>query len=218
MRDDPTPQPQPRSSRRRGARRVAGILAIVATLVVAARLAAVPAIVIGPMIRCPVAFTRSYAGEDVGLTPERVGLRAVDGLDPVAFWVHASDPTTVVVFASGTHGPSVTAFFGHAAMLAEAGHASLLVELRARGESQGERIGLGYDEVLDLQAAVEHVQARPAHAGMPIVAFGLSLGGATAINAAGVTPAYGGGCRANGDRPSGRWPSHRVVAEGTVCS
>jgi uncharacterized protein len=121
-----------------------------------------------------------------------VTLMTADGLALAAHWVHVSEPAAVVVFVSGTHGPSVTAFFGHAAMLAEAGYASLLVELRARGESAGERIGLAYDEVLDLQAGVAHVQTRLAYAGVPIVAYGLSLGGATAINAAGVTPAIDG--------------------------
>ena len=72
-------------------------------------------------------------------------------------------------------------------MLAEEGCASFLMELRARGESQGERIGLGYEEVLDLLAGVAHVQSRQAYVGVPVVAFGLSLGGARSINAAGLT-------------------------------
>lgn len=178
--------------RRRRARRFA-ILGIAAVVVIAlVTLAAIPPIVTGPMIRGPIAFAQTYAGEDVGLAPELVTLRTTDGLDLAAYAVHVPSPAAVVVFASGTHGPSVTAFFGHAAMLADAGYASLLVELRARGASQGDRIGLGYDEVLDLQAAVAHVQAQPGYAGVPIVAYGLSLGGSAAINAAGVTPAIAG--------------------------
>lgn len=192
------PVPSERSSassappRRRRVRRavVVGVAAVVTIAIVT--LAAIPPIVIGPMIRGPIAFARTYAGEDVGLAPERVTLRTADALDLAAYWVHVPSPAAVVVFASGTHGPSVTAFFGHAAMLADAGFASLLVELRARGASEGERIGLAYDEVRDLQAAVAQVQAQPAYAGVPIVAYGLSLGGATAINTAGVTPAVAG--------------------------
>lgn len=183
---------QPGSARRRRARRAAMFVVVAAALVALVTLALIPPLVTGPMIRGPIAFAHTYAGEDVGLTPERLALRTADGLDLAAYWVHVPEPAAVVVFASGTHGPSVTAFFGHAAMLADAGYASLLVELRARGESEGERIGLAYDEVHDLQAAVAEVQARPAYAGAPIVAFGLSLGGATAINAAGVTPAIAG--------------------------
>lgn len=142
----------------------------------------------GPMIAGPFAFSQTFAPESVGLEAARVTLGTADGLSLAAFAVHLEEPAAVVVFLSGTHGPSVTAIFGHAAMLREAGYASLLVELRARGESGGDRIGLAYDEVLDVQAAVAHLRAQPGYAGVPIVAFGLSLGGATAINAAGVTP------------------------------
>ena len=187
-----TPRSRPSPTRRGRAGRIAALIAIAVVLVGLVTFAAIPVVVMGPMIRGPIAFATTYAGEDVGLTPERVTLLTSDGLELAAYWVHVVEPAAVVVFVSGTHGPSVTAFFGHAAMLAEEGYASLLVELRARGESEGERIGLGYEEVLDLQAAVAHVQARPAYAEVPIVAYGLSLGGATAINAAGVTPAIDG--------------------------
>ena len=192
MQHGPLLRSQPGSTRRRRTRRVVAFTVLAVALVAVITFAAIPPIVTGPMIRGPIAFTTTYAGEDVGLTPERVRLITEDGLELVAHWVHVSEPAAVVVFVSGTHGPSVTAFFGHAAMLAEEGYASLLVELRARGESEGERIGLAYDEVLDLRAAVAHVQTRSAYVGVPIVAYGLSLGGATAINAAGVTPAIDG--------------------------
>ena len=188
----PDPIPDATAGRRLRARRVVGGVIALGVLVFLVTLALIPPLVIGPMIAGPITFERSYAGEDFGLEPERVTLRTADGLELAAFAVHVPAPKAVVVFASGTHNPSVTAFFGHAAMLADAGFASLLIELRARGESDGERIGLAYDEVLDLQSGVAHLQARPDLAGVPIVAYGLSLGGATAINAAGVTPAIAG--------------------------
>ena len=192
MTNRPMPRTQPVSIRRRRAGRIAAFVVLALVLVAVVTFAAIPPVVTGPMIRGPITFTTTYAGEDVGLAPERVRLVTEDGLELVAHWVHVADPAAVVIFVSGTHGPSVTAFFGHAAMFAEAGYASLLVELRARGESEGERIGLAYEEVLDLRAGVAHVQAREAYVGVPIVAYGLSLGGATSINAAGVTPAIDG--------------------------
>lgn len=188
----PETRPSTASRRARRARRV-GVVVLGALLLVGlVTFAAIPAIVIGPMIHGPITFTTTYDGAALDLRPERVTLLSADGLELAAHWVHVRDPAAVVIFVSGTHGPSVTAFFGHAAMLAESGYASLLVELRARGASQGERIGLGYDEVLDVRAAVAHVQTRAAYVGVPIVAYGLSLGGATALNAAGVTPAIDG--------------------------
>ena len=181
-----------RAAMGRRRRRIVATALVGLVLVGIGTFAAIPALVTGPMISGPIAFAQVYDAEAVGLAPERVTLTTADGLALAAHWVHVAEPAAVVVFVSGTHGPSVTAFFGHAAMLAEAGYAALLVELRARGESEGERIGLAYDEVLDLQAGVAEVRSRPAYAGAPIVAYGLSLGGATAINAAGVTPEIAG--------------------------
>jgi uncharacterized protein len=160
-------------------RRIVATALVGLVLVGVGAFAAIPALVTGPMIRGPIAFAQVYEAEAFGLDPERVTLTTADGLALAAHWVHVAEPAAVVVFVSGTHGPSVTAFFGHAAMLAEAGYAALLVELRARGESEGERIGLAYDEVLDLQAGVVEVRSRPAYAGAPIIAHGLSLAGVT---------------------------------------
>ena len=192
MRVGPTHRPKPVPTRRRRIGRVVAIVALVLVLVAVVTFALIPPLVTGPMIRGPIEFAQTYAAEDVGLAPERVTLLTEDGLALAGSFVHVAEPAAVVVFVSGTHGPSVTAFFGHAAMLAEEGYASLLVELRARGASEGERIGLAYEEVLDVRAGVAHVQTRGEYASVPIVAFGLSLGGAAAINAAGVTPAIDG--------------------------
>ncbi len=51
-----------------------------------------------------------------------------------------------VIILSGIENPSVTAFFGYAKMLADNGWDSLLIEMRARNLSEGEKIGLGYTE------------------------------------------------------------------------
>ena len=138
---------------RRAARRAAALIVTVAVLLAVIEFAAIPPLVTAPMIRGPIALAQTYAAEDVGLESERVTLVTNDGLMLAAYWVHVAEPAAVVVFVSGTHGPSVTAF---------------------------------------LRAGVAHVQTRSAYVGVPIVAFGLSLGGATAINAKGETPAIDG--------------------------
>jgi uncharacterized protein len=180
-----------------GARRPRGlriVLAVFFTLAIVGIgvLAAIPPLVTRPMTHRHVDFGQTWSGDAFGLEPERVVVTTADGLALVAFAVDVPAPKAVVVFLSGTHNPSVTAFFGHAAWLAEHGYASFLLELRAHGESAGDRIGLGYDEVRDVQAAVEHLADRPGLAEAPIVVFGLSLGGATAINAVGSIPAIDG--------------------------
>lgn len=57
----------------------------------------------------------------------------------------------------------------------------LVLDLRGHGASAG-RTSLGGDEALDVAAAVEHASAR---SGLPVVAIGVSLGGASVLLAAG---------------------------------
>lgn len=133
-----------------------------------------------------VTFSRTYAAAEFGLEAERLALTTEDGLRLVAHEVRVPDPKAVVVFLSGLHEPSVTAFFGHARMLADRGYASILLEMRAHGESEGDLIALGFHEHRDVRAAVDYIRAQPRYAGVPIVVFGLSMGAAVAIVAAGL--------------------------------
>jgi alpha-beta hydrolase superfamily lysophospholipase len=130
-----------------------------------------------------VAFKETYEPSDFGIEAERISLTTEDGLTLVAWRVEAENPRAAVVIASGFHAPSVTAFFGHAKMLQEAGYSSVLVELRGRGESEGDTLGVGTTEYMDIRAAVRYIKdMSPA---LPVVAFGFSMGGAAAINAIG---------------------------------
>jgi uncharacterized protein len=174
---------------RRRRRRVAWIAGglLVALAIFLGVLAAIPPLVTNPMVDGRVAFDQVWTAADYAVASERVTLTTSDGIDLVADLVPVEAPKAVVVFLSGTHRPSVTAFFGHAAMLRAQGYASLLVEMRAHGESGGTRIALGFEEPRDVQAAVAFLRAHPDYREVPIVAYGVSLGGATAINAAGLT-------------------------------
>jgi len=178
---------RPDRRRRRRVTWIAGGL-IAALAIFLGVLAAIPPLITNPMVDMRVTFDRVWTAEDYAMTSERVTLTTSDGIDVVAHLVPVEAPKAVAVFLSGIHRPSVTAFFGHAAMLREQGYASLLVEMRAHGESGGTRIAAGFEEPRDVQAAVAYLRAHPDYREVPIVAYGLSLGGATAINAAGLTP------------------------------
>jgi uncharacterized protein len=103
----------------------------------------------------------------------------------VAYEVYVENPKAVIIFLSGIHNPSVTAFFGHARMLLDEGYASILLEMRAHGESEGDVIALGFKEHRDTRAVVDYIRANPRYAETPIVVYGLSMGGAVAINSIG---------------------------------
>lgn len=180
-----------RSRVHRGTRWVLG-LTIAALVIGLAVLAAIPPVIIGGMVDDRVEFAEEWTGEEHDLSPARLALTTNDGLEVIAYEVRAEDPKAVVVFLSGIHNPSVTAFFGHARMLLDEGYSSILLEMRAHGESEGDVVALGYEEHLDVKAVVEHVKADPAYRGVPVVVFGVSMGAATAINSIGQMPEIDG--------------------------
>ncbi len=132
-----------------------------------------------------VTFKTTYTPSDFGIEAEKISLTTEDGLTLAAWRVDAENPRAVVVFASGFHAPSVSMFFGHAKMLRDAGYSSILVELRGRGESEGDTLGVGTTEYMDIRAAVFY--AKDLSPALPVVAFGFSMGGTAAINAIGET-------------------------------
>jgi hypothetical protein len=164
------------------------IALVAAALTGVAALAIIPPLIIGPMVNQHVVFGQVWSGEEQGLDPTRLTLITKDGLRVAAYEVWAPDPKAVIIFASGIHNPSVTAFFGHARMLLDEGYASILLEMRAHGESQGDTIALGYHEHLDTRAVVDYIKGDARYDGVSIVVYGLSMGGATAINATGQIP------------------------------
>ena len=146
----------------------------------------IPPLVMGDMIHSHVDFSTMHDSEDYGLYAEQLVLTTADDLRITAFEVPVSHPKAILVFLSGIHNPSVTAFFGHARFFAEQGYASLLLEMRAHGNSEGDLIALGHQEHLDVQAAVKYIRSQREYADVPIVLYGVSMGGAAAINAAGL--------------------------------
>ena len=128
-------------------------------------------------------------------TPESVGLEAVtiplttaDGLELLAWWVPAADPRGVVILAAGMAELDASNMLGQARFLHEAGHAALVLDLRAHGRSAGRRIGLAFEEPLDLAAALGWIAAQPELRHVPVALLGVSLGGAAALRTAAVRP------------------------------
>jgi fermentation-respiration switch protein FrsA (DUF1100 family) len=129
-----------------------------------------------------------YASADYGIASERVTLKTDDALSIAAWRTRADEPRGTMILLSGMVNPSVTAFFGYANMLAEHGWDCLLIEMRARSESEGEEIGLGMTEWLDVKAGVDFLAHDDAAADLPIAVMGTSMGAGVAIIAAGEIP------------------------------
>ncbi len=160
---------------RRALLRLVGILAfflaayLILTYLVAARLSA------------PLRNAAERTPADVGLGYEEVGLRASDGLRLSAWFVERGSSLAVVL----VHGWGASRASRHvletAAIYEEAGFDVLMLDLRAHGESDGERVTLGYREVRDVWAALSWLEKRGYE---QVVLHGWSMGGAAVIQVA----------------------------------
>ena len=180
-----------RVKRKRSAGRIVLIAAAVLAVLIIAALAAIPPLVMNDMIHIH-ADVATLSPAQFGVEAKEVWLAAEDGISLISWEVQADDPRGVVIFLSGIHNPSVTAYFGHAKMLSENGYSSLLIEMRAHGKSEGDKIFLGTREYLDTRAGVEYILSRSEYKDLPVIVFGVSMGGAAAINSIGEIPELDG--------------------------
>lgn len=183
---------RPRRRRRSVVKRVLVALSVLIPILVVGGMAILPSVIMGPMINGHVSFSTVYEDRDYGLEARELTLVTDDDYTISAFEVDVADPKAVIIFISGIHNPSVTAFFGHARVLADHGYASILYDMRAHGKSEGEVVSLGYLETRDTRAVVDYILGQERYRGIPIVVFGLSMGGAVAINSAGQVPEIDG--------------------------
>lgn len=131
-----------------------------------------------------------------GVKPENYGLRAreikiqtPDTLTLSALLVEANADSTraTVVLLHGISTCKETQL-ERAKILADAGYASLLLDLRAHGQSEGEYCTFGYREKHDLRAVADTLaRLFPQR---PMAIWGASLGGAVALQAMAVEPRY----------------------------
>ena len=122
---------------------------------------------------------------DRGLGFERAAFSTVDGLTLAAWWIpsEAAVPSGTVVFLHG-YGASKAQSLSVAPFLHRAGYDVLAFDFRAHGESGGSYTTVGLEEVRDVQAALEYLDAREDVDMASVALFGWSMGGATALNAA----------------------------------
>lgn len=146
---------------------------------------AVPPLIMNDQVNKHVDFKETHTAKEYGIVSEKLTLTTEDKLNIVAHEVYTLDPKAVIIFLSGIHNPSVTGFFSHAKILQENKYASILLEMRSHGESEGDVICLGYKEYLDTKAVVDYIKQNDKYKDSPIIVFGVSMGGATAINSIG---------------------------------
>lgn len=126
-----------------------------------------------------------FTADEFGLSERRVTLETADGISISCADIAPENPRAVVILLTGIVQPSVTYFYPHAALLSEHGYASILTEVRSHGESEGNTIGLGYTEVEDVRAVCSYIRSRAEYKELPLIIYGVSMGGAVALNSFG---------------------------------
>lgn len=130
---------------------------------------------------------------DYNVSAKRLTLETNDQLKLAAWHVRANEESKgTIILLSGIQKPSVTEFFGYSKMFADNGYDSLLIEMRAHGDSDGNLVCLGMKEWLDVKAGVDFILADNKLKDLPIIAFGTSMGGGAALIAAGEIPEIDG--------------------------
>ncbi len=119
-------------------------------------------------------------GSPTDLAYRDVTLQTVDGLT-LAGWYVPGTRAEAIVLVHGIHANRAY-LLPQARILAAAGYGLLLIDLRGHGYSEGQMLTYGYDEALDVQAAVDYLSALPEVRRVGVI--GHSLGGAAVVRAA----------------------------------
>ena len=109
-------------------------------------------LVVAAKLSAPSHQPQELTPTDVGLNYREVSIQSTDGLELAGWWVPGNDPAPAVVLVSGIGGDkSDRHVVKTAPIYAEAGYGVLMIDLRAQGGSEGERVTMGNQEVRDVR-------------------------------------------------------------------
>jgi pimeloyl-ACP methyl ester carboxylesterase len=142
------------------------------------------AYVVAARLSAPVRHPAERTPAEVGLDYREVGLRSSDGLSLGAWWVGREGSSRAAVLVHGWGGDRSDLHVVETALVYHrAGFNVLMLDLRAHGESEGDRITVGYREPRDVRGALSWLQDRGFDP-QDVVLHGWSLGGAAVVQAA----------------------------------
>ena len=115
---------------------------------------------------------------------ERVYTTSRDGLKLSACYYHNGDGAPIEIYCHGFHSVGVRDFSGIALIGRESGRNQLFIDHRAHNCSEGRTVTYGIKERFDLICWIEYIRERFGN-DVKIILFGVSMGGATVLMAAG---------------------------------
>ncbi len=123
---------------------------------------------------------------DYGMKYENTELNTDDGYRLAAWYIPAENRAAIIL----VHGYKDTreSLLPIAKMFAQHGYGLLLLDLRAHGESQGEVISFGLNEIRDINAAYAYLSNRPEVDPARVGAIGVSMGGSIVLLSAAQNP------------------------------
>ncbi|HSK99599.1 MAG TPA: alpha/beta fold hydrolase [Rubrobacteraceae bacterium] len=140
--------------------------------------------VVAARLSGPVREPADRTPADAGLAFRTVVFETDDGLLLEGWWVEDPGAARTAVLVHGWGGGKYNAHVVETARVyAGAGFDVLMLDLRAHGGSEGERVTLGYREVRDVRVALAWLEGRGI-APDEVVLHGWSMGGATVLRAA----------------------------------
>jgi pimeloyl-ACP methyl ester carboxylesterase len=135
-------------------------------------------------LSAPVRHPVERTPAEVGLDYREVGLQSSDGLPLGAWWVGRDGSSRAAVLVHGWGGDRSDLHIVETALVYHrAGFNVLMLDLRAHGESEGDRITVGYREARDVRGALSWLERRGFDL-QDVVLHGWSLGGAAVVQAA----------------------------------
>ncbi len=155
---------------------------VVATVLVLAYL--VIGYLVASRLSAPVRRPVERTPADVGLDYREVSFQSSDGLALSAWWVDRPGSSRAALLVHGWAGDKSDLHVVETARVYEhAGYDVLMIDLRGHGESEGERVTLGYREVRDVRGALSWL-AKQGFDPERVVLHGWSMGGAAVLRAA----------------------------------
>lgn len=132
--------------------------------------------------------TSSDLIDEYSLLIDNVNVKTSDGLDINAWHFSRENPKAIAIVIHGMHGQSAASLLNFGKFFYDNNFASFCLDLRAHGRSDGNQIGFGYTETKDVKALIDWISRQEIYENKDILLYGISMGGATAINSAAKFP------------------------------
>lgn len=117
---------------------------------------------------------------------DRIETQTSGGIKISAWRFKAQNPGGIVIVLHGMHGQDASSLLDFGYFFMNANYEAFCLDMRAHGYSGGDTIGFGYTEVRDVSALLDWLKERPEYKDKKIILYGISMGGATALNTAAV--------------------------------